>query len=151
MNPIELLLYGTDAQRRAIKLVDLFEYLVPYVAVANTLDQVTFRLKDFHSEFPQFVRQLSLRTNSEENALFGIDAEGLCPAVTLHRQVYSEVSSAFVLHSLTFHCHSETMFQTRELIMKRAEEVGVFVGLLSWDHLVNSVHSSLSRMGSLEK
>ncbi|MCR4279254.1 MAG: hypothetical protein NUV78_00760 [Candidatus Zambryskibacteria bacterium] len=154
MDPIELLLYGTDAQRRAIKLVDLFEYLVPHVAVANALDSVNLRLKEFHGEFPCFVSQLSLRTNSEENVLLGIDAEGLCPAVTLHTEAYASMSSrmpGFRELARMFYCHDKERFQPRELIMKRAEEVGVFVGVLSWDHLMNSVQGSLTRLGALKK
>jgi len=112
-----LLYRATEAEKTAIKLVDLFIAALSGAAIRARRDQLVVRPSLLNEYFPEFARIHAPEATTRRNAeLYECNADGECPAVTIHELMGREKGTrTLMVHILHLHHQSAEESNAQEV------------------------------------
>lgn len=119
----EFLLWATDEEMRAVRVVDLFLSLLVWAARERRLETLHLKITLLHEHFPEFATACQL-DRGEDFSLYRRASDGLCPAVNLQGRLENSSQGEHVAWIYYLHFPSDPARKEEE-IMKKADRIGM--------------------------
>jgi hypothetical protein len=144
----DFLLWATERERQAVRVVELFLKLASYVGRNEGLDfQMGIGVRDLHEHLPGFAACLV-----GDTTLYTRDEKGECPAVNLYLRMRSDGQSETISYMLYLFRLPEPPLPLEywERAAERAKRTGAVPYACTPERLNQCTRETLVKMGALK-